>query len=102
MPCLRVDISVFAPPKPAPAARQRAASASAAAQYSTKFKYEISVGRAQGTFECTPARVVDLYKTLLRDRAVAEQLRFIETQYFQRGLLAYVASPCYCMYVLRW
>lgn len=90
----RVDIAVFDPPRPAQQQQQprgRAASTPVrATQYTAKFKYEISVGCAQGTFECTPAKVVQLYRALLKDREIGDQLRFIETQYFRRGFRACV------------
>lgn len=52
------------------------------------FKFEISVGRTQGVFECSPSKALSLYRALVRDRAVGEQLRFLEPKYLDRGLVA--------------
>ncbi|DAZ97958.1 TPA: hypothetical protein N0F65_006383 [Lagenidium giganteum] len=62
------------------------------------FQYEISIGQAHGVFECTPAKVLDVYKTLSKERHIVDQLRFIETNYFREGLLGSLkrmyTSPC--------
>lgn len=60
----------------------------------TRFTYELSVGPTQEIFECTPAQVLEVYKALSKDAAIAEQLRFIETNYFRDGLLGYVLLRC--------
>lgn len=89
----RVDIAPFDPPS---SSKDSSSSGGAAAKKKTRyvgshsdtlFQYEISVGPTQEIFECTPAQVLEVYKTLFKDARIAEQLRFIETNYFRDGLL---------------
>ncbi|KAG7390082.1 hypothetical protein PHYPSEUDO_008785 [Phytophthora pseudosyringae] len=51
------------------------------------FRYEISVGRAQQTFECSPSRALEVFKKLARDKNCAGQLRFIEMNCLKDGLI---------------
>ncbi|GMF17024.1 unnamed protein product [Phytophthora fragariaefolia] len=51
------------------------------------FRYEISVGRAQQSFECSPSRALEVFKKLLRDKKCAGQLRFIEMNCLKDGLI---------------
>ncbi|KAG3182842.1 hypothetical protein PC128_g14497 [Phytophthora cactorum] len=51
------------------------------------FRYEISVGRAQQTFECSPSRALAVFKKLSRDKKCADQLRFIETNCLKDGFI---------------
>ncbi|ETN04864.1 hypothetical protein PPTG_14624 [Phytophthora nicotianae INRA-310] len=51
------------------------------------FRYEISVGRAQQTFECSPSRALEVFKKLSRDKKCADQLRFIEVNCLKDGLM---------------
>lgn len=83
----RVDIAPFDPPSSS-TSDSAANKKTKKARYSDAlFQYEISVGPMQEIFECTPAQVLEVYKALSKDPAIAEQLRFLETKYFRDGLL---------------
>jgi hypothetical protein len=51
------------------------------------FRYEISVGRAQQTFECSPSRALTVFKKLSSDKNCAGLLRFIEMNCLKDGLI---------------
>ncbi|POM80444.1 Hypothetical protein PHPALM_1719 [Phytophthora palmivora] len=51
------------------------------------FRYEISVGRTQQTFECSPSKALEVFKKLSRDKKCAGHLRFIETNCLKDGFI---------------
>ncbi|KAL4109750.1 hypothetical protein PRIC1_001445 [Phytophthora ramorum] len=73
IPCNRVDINPC--------------EAGNAQQENSLFRYEISVGRAQQTFECSPSRASDVFKKLSRDKNCTGQLRFIEMNCLKGGFI---------------
>lgn len=84
----RVDIAPFDPPSSAKDGGATKKKTRYVGSHSDAlFQYELSVGPMQEIFECTPAQVLEVYKALSKDPAIAEQLRFLETNYFRDGLL---------------
>ncbi|RMX65696.1 hypothetical protein DD238_004040 [Peronospora effusa] len=51
------------------------------------FRYEISVGRAQQIFECTPSTTLEIIEKLSKDKNCADQLRFIERNCLKGGII---------------
>ncbi|KAE9347210.1 hypothetical protein PF008_g7908 [Phytophthora fragariae] len=51
------------------------------------FRYEISVGRAQQSFECSPSRALEVFKKLSKDKKCTGHLRFIEMNCLKDGLI---------------
>lgn len=83
----RIDISPFDPPSSSKDGVAKKKTRYVGSHSDTIFQYEISVGPTHEIFECTPAKVLEVYKALSKDAKIAEQLRFIETSYFRDGLL---------------
>ncbi|KAL3672400.1 hypothetical protein V7S43_003085 [Phytophthora oleae] len=64
-----------------------ASSARAGSAETLLFRYEISVGRAQQTFECSPSKALEVFKSLCRGKNCAGQLRFIEMNCLKDGFI---------------
>lgn len=84
----RIEISLFDPPVVSTDTRMRKKTSAAEVHADNEFQYEIAVGNANGIFHCTPQKVLEVYKALSKDRRIADQLQFTETNYLQEGLLA--------------
>ncbi|EEY56283.1 uncharacterized protein PITG_20675 [Phytophthora infestans T30-4] len=73
VPCNRVDINACA--------------ASDGITETLPFRYEISVGRVQQTFACSPSRALEVFKKISSDKKCADHLRFIETNCLKDGFI---------------
>ncbi|KAG7384509.1 hypothetical protein PHYBOEH_009424 [Phytophthora boehmeriae] len=79
IPCNRVDIEAVEM-----SSRGRKASDGGA---SLTYRYEISVGKAHETFDCSPSKVLEVFKTLAKDRKLADLLRLIEMNVLKDGFI---------------
>ncbi|TDH70974.1 hypothetical protein CCR75_009330 [Bremia lactucae] len=58
------------------------------------FRYTISIGRVQQTFECLPSKALDIYSKLIADKQCTGPLRCIEMHCLQAGILGSLRRFC--------
>lgn len=55
--------------------------------------YQISIGKSQHEFKCTPSDAREMFNTLRGDPKLGHQVQFVETHYLTNGLRGYVNYP---------